>query len=164
MASRSSFGRNLLAEQWAVAEFAALGTLWSAGVPVPYPVQRDGTELLIEFVGDDGEAAPRLAELRPDADELHRLWQRMLEAMASLAVVGYAHGDLSAYNVLVRDGEPTLIDLPQVVDLAANPSGPDFLARDVRNITGWFAARGLPDDVVDPDAVTAMLLAEAGLA
>ncbi|HKN96977.1 MAG TPA: RIO1 family regulatory kinase/ATPase, partial [Pseudonocardiaceae bacterium] len=77
MASRSSFGRNLLAEQWAVAEFAALGTLWSAGVPVPYPVQRDGTELLLEFVGDaDGAAAPRLAELRPDADELRHLWQR----------------------------------------------------------------------------------------
>lgn len=165
MASRSSFGRNLLAEQWAVAEFAALGTLWSAGVPVPYPVQRDGTELLIEFIGGtDGDAAPRLAELRPGTDELHHLWQRTLAAMASLAAVGYAHGDLSAYNVLVRDGEPTLIDLPQVVDLAVNPSGPDFLARDVRNITGWFTARGLPGDVVDRDAVTAMLLAEAGLA
>jgi RIO kinase 1 len=165
MASRSSFGRNLLAEQWAVAEFGALGRLWSAGVPVPYPVQRDGTELLLEFVGDaDGAAAPRLAELRPDADELRHLWQRMLEAMASLAAEGYTHGDLSAYNVLVHEGEPVLIDLPQVVDLAANPSGPEFLARDVRNLTGWFAARGLPGDVVDPDAVTSMLLAEAGLA
>ncbi|HEX3650811.1 MAG TPA: RIO1 family regulatory kinase/ATPase [Pseudonocardiaceae bacterium] len=165
MASRSSFGRNLLAEQWAVAEFAALARLWSAGVPVPYPVQRDGTELLIEFLGDtDGNAAPRLAELRPDEGELRHLWQRMLEAMASLAAEGYAHGDLSAYNVLVHDGEPVLIDLPQVVDVTVNPSGPDFLARDVRNITGWFAARGLPGDVVDPDAVTEMLLAEAGLA
>jgi RIO kinase 1 len=165
MASRSSFGRNLLAEQWAVAEFAALGTLWSAGVPVPYPVQRDGTELLIEFIaGPDGDAAPRLAELRPEPDELRHLWQRMLAAMAALAAEGYAHGDLSAYNVLVRDGEPMLIDLPQVVDLAANPSGPDFLARDVRNLSGWFAARGLPGDVVDPGDVTAMLLAEAGLA
>jgi RIO kinase 1 len=164
MGNRSSFGRNLLAEQWAVAEFAALGTLWSAGVPVPYPVQRDGTELLLEFIGDvDGDAAPRLAELRPGEDELRHLWQRMLVAMAALAGVGYAHGDLSAYNVLVHDGEPVLIDLPQVVDLAANPSGPEFLARDVRNLAGWFAARGLPGDVVEPNSVTAMLLAEAGL-
>ena len=35
MAGRTSFGRNLIAEQWAVAEFAALGHLWSAGLPVP---------------------------------------------------------------------------------------------------------------------------------
>jgi RIO kinase 1 len=65
--------------------------------------------------------------------------------------------------VLVKDGTPVLIDLPQVVDLTVNPAGPEFLARDVRNIGGWFTARGLPADVVDPDAVTAMLLAEAGL-
>ena len=51
MAGRTSFGRNLIAEQWAVAEFAALCQLWSAGVSVPYPVQREGTELLMEFVG-----------------------------------------------------------------------------------------------------------------
>lgn len=60
MATRTAFGRNLIAEQWAVAEFAALSRLWSLGAPVPYPVQRDGTELLLEFLGsDDGTAAPR---------------------------------------------------------------------------------------------------------
>ncbi|HEV3356008.1 MAG TPA: kinase, partial [Pseudonocardiaceae bacterium] len=47
-----------------------------------------------------------------------------------------------------------------VVDLVANPAGTEFLARDVRNIANWFAARGL---VVDPAAVTAELLAAAGL-
>ena len=164
MANRSSYGRNLIAEQWAVAEFAALCRLWLAGVPVPYPVQRDGTELLMEFVGTDGVAAPRLAELRPHGDELRELWQEMLVVLAALAGEGFAHGDLSAYNVLVRDGVPMLIDLPQVVDLSVNPAGPEFLARDVRNIAGWFVSRGLPGDVADPDAVTAMLLAEAGLA
>src|SRR5690606_12124840 len=46
---RTSFGRNLIAEQCAVAEFGALSALWSLGAPVPYPVQRDGTELLMEF-------------------------------------------------------------------------------------------------------------------
>ena len=50
--------------------------LWADGVAVPYPVQLDGTELLLEFVGDpDGAAAPRLAQLRPDPDELADLWQ-----------------------------------------------------------------------------------------
>ena len=63
-----AFGRDLLSGQWASAEFAALSGLWSDGVAVPYPVQLSGTELLLEFVGDpDGQAAPRLAQLRPDA-------------------------------------------------------------------------------------------------
>ena len=39
MARRTEFGRELLSGQWAAAEFAALGALWTAGAPVPYPVQ-----------------------------------------------------------------------------------------------------------------------------
>jgi RIO kinase 1 len=164
IASRTSFGRNLIAEQWAVAEFAALGHLWSAGLPVPYPVQRDGTEILLEFFGSaDGSAAPRLVDTRLDVDELESVWHELLTALAALAAQGYTHGDLSAYNVLLHEGEPVLIDLPQLVDLAANPQGVGMLRRDVRNITDWFIRCGLPRDRVDPDAVTSMLLAEAGL-
>ena len=48
-----------------------------------------------------------------------------------LALAGYAHGDLSPYNVLVHDGRLVLIDLPQIVDVVGNPQGPAFLARDV---------------------------------
>jgi RIO kinase 1 len=164
MANRTAFGRSLIAEQWAVAEFGALCRLWTAGVPVPYPVQWEGTELLMEFIGDEtGTGAPRLAQLRPTEDELRHLWNELLHAMAALAAEGLTHGDLSAYNVLVHNGNPILIDLPQVVDLAANPAGPDFLARDVHNIAGWFTARGLGADVLDQEAVIALLLSEAGL-
>jgi RIO kinase 1 len=164
MAGRTAFGRNLIAEQWAVAEFAALGHLWSAGLPVPYPVQRDGTEILLEFFGSaDGTAAPRLVDTRLELDELESVWHSLLHALAALAAQGFTHGDLSAYNVLLHDGEPVLIDLPQLIDLAANPQGIGLLRRDVRNITDWFVRSGLALDQVDPDAVTSTLLAEAGL-
>jgi len=150
MSHRTSFGRNLIAEQWAVAEFAALSRLWTLGVPVPYPVQRDGIELLLEFVGEpDGTAAPRLAQLRPGPDELEDLWFQTLGALDVLASEGLAHGDLSAYNILVHDGRIVLIDLPQVVDVVANPSGTEYLSRDVHNIAAWFAARGLQVDATD---------------
>jgi RIO kinase 1 len=165
MQRRSDFGRNLIAQQWAIAEFAALRELWAIGAPVPYPVQRIGTELLLEFIGDpDGTAAPRLVQLRPDRDELADLWQQLIEAMVTLARRGHTHGDLSAYNLLVHDGELLLIDLPQVVDIVSNPRGHDFLQRDVRSACTWFVSRGLPGDVADPEVVAALLLREAGLA
>ena len=161
MANRTSFGRNLIAEQWAVAEFAYLCRLWTVVLPVPYPVQRNGTELLLEFLGDeDGNAAPRLAQLRPGPGELDFLWFQARKALGQLATGGLAHGDLSPYNVLVHEGRLVLIDLPQVVDLFANPAGPGYLDRDVANLARWFTARGLDIDV---PAVTYSLHEEAGL-
>lgn len=144
MEGRTRYGRELLAGKWALAEFQALGELWAAGAPVPYPVQLLGTELLLEFVGeDDGTAAPRLAQCRPSPAELPDLFDQCVDAMRVLARAGYAHGDLSAFNVLVHRGRAVLIDLPQVVDLFANPRGIDYLERDCRNVCRWFAARGL---------------------
>jgi RIO kinase 1 len=115
LANRTNFGRNLIAQQWAVTEFAALGEVWSAGAPVPYPVQLIGTELLMEFVGtNDGAVAPRLAQLRPEPAQLASLWDQLLDALMVLARLGYTHGDLSAYNLLVHEETLVLIDLPQL--------------------------------------------------
>ncbi len=164
MATRTAFGRDLLSGQWAAAEFGALTRLWQAGVPVPYPVQQSGTELLLEYLGtDDGHAAPRLAQLRPDADELSDLWTQLADALVGLARLGLAHGDLSAFNLLVHDGRLVVIDLPQVVDVVGNPNGPDYLERDVRRIGEWFTARDLPSDVGDPVRLLDTLRAEIGL-
>jgi RIO kinase 1 len=159
MARRTGYGRDLLAGQWATAEFGALSTLWQAGAPVPYPIQLHGTELLLEFIGsEDGAAAPRLAQLRPSAAELAELFEQCVAAMRALAVLGYAHGDLSAYNLLVHDGRLVMIDLPQIVDVVANPRGPEFLRRDCENVCRWFAVRGAE---VDVEALFGELVAEA---
>jgi RIO kinase 1 len=162
-ANRTSFGRQAIAGQWANAEFTALCRLHAAGVPVPYPVQILGTEVLLQFVGDaDGTAAPRLAETRPDQAALKDLWEQLTAALVTLAQLGLAHGDLSAYNLLVHDGRLVVIDLPQVVDVIANPNGSSFLERDARNIAAWFAARGLRE--ADPETLARLLAEEARLA
>lgn len=166
MANRTGFGRDVLAGQWAGAEFAALSVLWSDGVPVPYPVSCDGSEVLIEFLGDAaaGTAAPRLAQLRPGPDGLADLWHQLVDALYGMARRGWAHGDLSAYNVLVEPpGRLVLIDLPQVVDIVGNPKGPEFLARDVTRIGEWFIARGLPPEVGQPGVLLDELAEEAGI-
>ena len=162
MRTRTAFGRQLLAGQWARAEFDALTMLWTAGAAVPYPVQILGTELLVEFVGDpSGVAAPRLAEILDRGAALDPLWEQLVEAMVLLARCGYAHGDLSAYNLLVHDGRLVMIDLPQAVDVVTNPNGPAFLDRDARTVAAWFAAHGRP---TDPDALIDLLHWEARLA
>jgi RIO kinase 1 len=164
MASRSATGRAMIAELWASAEFTALSQLARAGLPVPYPVQVLGTEVLLEFIGDpDGSPAPRLAEIRPDRAGLAALWDQLVPALCSLASLGYAHGDLSAYNLLVHRGRLLMIDMPQVVDVISNPRGTEFLDRDAANVTRWFLARGLSGVSPTPAELPALLRAEARL-
>ncbi|MEU5384685.1 serine protein kinase RIO [Kitasatospora cineracea] len=162
MAKRTAFGKEAIAGQWAAAEFTALCRLWSAGVAVPYPVQITGTEILMEFVGDeDGTAAPRLAQLRTEEADIDDLWAQLGRSLALLAYDGYAHGDLSAYNILVHRGRLVIIDVPQIVDVVANPRGLSFLERDVRNVGAWFVSRGLPPASVE--ALVESLAADARL-
>ncbi|MFF5085071.1 serine protein kinase RIO [Actinoplanes sp. NPDC000266] len=167
MANRSNYGKELIAGEWAAAEFGALSRLWQVGqesgtISVPYPVQLIGTELMLEFIGDweTGEAAPRLAQVRPDDDFLADLWRQMTDALSVMARAQVAHGDLSAYNTLVQGDRLVVIDMPQIVDLIANPRGVEFLARDVRNVASWFTSRGLP---VEVDGLIERLSYEAGL-
>jgi RIO kinase 1 len=167
MANRTAFGKEMISGQWAMAEFGALSRLWQVGqesglVCVPYPVQVNGTELMLEFIGDweTGEAAPRLAQVRSETNDLADLWRQFVDAVSVLARAQVAHGDLSPYNLLVHENKLVMIDLPQIVDVIANPRGADFITRDVRNVWNWFTARGL---VADVDELLERLLYESGL-
>ncbi len=155
---KSTWGKVVAAGEWVASEWSMLVRAWQLGLPVPYPVQVDEHEILMEWITHDGETAPRLAATRPDPDLLAELYRQLVEAMGTLAEHGLVHGDLSPYNLLVAGDRLVVIDLPQVVDLAGNPAGPDFLLRDCANMTKWFNARGLP---VDPDELFGELMARA---
>lgn len=152
---KSAHGREVAAAQWSFAEFAALSRMHELGAPVPYPVQVDGTEILMEFLGDGQAAAPRLAQVRSDAVDLADLFDQIVDLMRIFAAAGFAHGDLSAYNLLVHEGRVRVIDLPQIVDTVANPQGLDLLHRDCVNICDWFTRRRLERD---PEELFAELL------
>jgi RIO kinase 1 len=158
MAKRTAHGRAVAAGQWAWAEWEAMKRLWSVGVPVPYPIQIDGTEILMELVTAGDEVAPRLAQARPERDLLVSYFDQLRDAMAVLAGHGIAHGDLSPYNILAAGERLVIIDLPQAVDIVGNPAGMDFLMRDCHNVATWFNARGLE---VDEHALFGELLATA---
>ena len=155
---KSVHGRAVAAGQWAWAEWESLGRLWSLGLPVPYPVQVDETEILMEWITVDGDSAPRLAQTRPEPQLLASYFEQVRDFLAELARHGIVHGDLSPYNILAAGERLVVIDLPQVIDLVGNPAGMDYLLRDCTNVCRWFRARGLD---VDEHAVFAELLAHA---
>ena len=156
---KSTWGKIVAAGEWAVSEWDALKRCWELGLPVPYPVQIDETEILMEWVTVDGETAPRLAQTRPEPALLASYFEQVREAMATMAQAGFVHGDLSAYNILAAGPRLVIIDLPQVVDLAGNAAGPDFLMRDCTNVCTWFRSKGLDD--ADEHALFADLVAHA---
>lgn len=150
MARKSAHGRAVAAGQWAWAEWGALVRCHELGLAVPYPVQIDGTELLMEWITHETEegveTAPRLAQTRPGPELLASYLDQLREFLAELARHGMVHGDLSPYNILAAGERLVVIDLPQMVDLVGNPAGMDFLLRDCTNVCTWFRARGLEVD------------------
>ena len=167
MAGKTDFGRAVEAGLWAQAEWSGLKRLFEAGVPVPYPVQIDGREILMEFIADpdSGEsvAAPRLHQVRPAPDPAGRAVRPAARGPATDGRLGVVHGDLSPYNTLVAGADRlqprlVIIDVPQLVDLVANPNAIDFLHRDCTNMAQWFTTKGHP---VDADELLADLLGHA---
>jgi RIO kinase 1 len=152
----SAYGKTVAAGHWAYAEFEALCTLYRLGVAVPYPVQVNDTEILMEFVGDGRVAAPRLAQVRTSNAELRDYLDQSIDILRVIAEAGYAHGDLSPYNLLVHDGRVVVIDLPQLVEVASNPTGLDFLHRDCVNVCTWFTRQGVD---ADPEEIFGDLVA-----
>jgi RIO kinase 1 len=151
-------GLAMHAQLWAAHEFDTLTRLWAAGVAVPYPVQRLGTELMLEYLGDIDGGAMRLVQVRASPAQRDDLLDQAVQLLRDLTANGVVHGDLSPYNLLVWQDRLFAIDLPQAVHPNRNPNGLDFLHRDVVNVLGWFARKGAR---VDPEALFAELLDDA---
>jgi RIO kinase 1 len=149
-------GMAFRAQQWVETEFEVLGRLWSSGVSVPYPVQRLGREVMLEYLGDESQAAPRLVHFRGSRQEFEELYHQLLANLTLMTEIGVVHSDLSPYNLLVWNGTLYVIDLPQAVDPILNPEGLALLERDVLNTCGWFQKRGVP---ADPSEVLGDLIA-----
>jgi RIO kinase 1 len=147
---KSTWGKQVAAGEWAISEWNALRRCWELGLPVPYPVQIDETELMMEWitVTVDGvvDTAPRVAQVRPEPDLVESYYEQLREALSTMVQAGIVHGDLSPDNTLAAGERLVIIDLPQMVDLVGNPLGMDFLMRDCANMCQWFRARGLAVD------------------
>ena len=139
MAKGTRFGRRAQEDAWQNAEVDALYRLAAAGVRVPTPYLFHEGVLLMELVtGEDGDAAPRLADLEFTPGEARRHHERLIREVVRMLCAGVVHGDLSEYNILVGSDGPVIIDLPQAVDAAGNNHAQKILERDVANLRSCF--------------------------
>lgn len=151
----STYGRKLLQGRWTGIEHEVMERLWRRGVSVPYPIAYADDVFDLQYIGDWERAAPQLSAARLSPTQLHDAFDQLVVGLRSITASGYAHGDLSAYNLLWWQDRLWFIDFPQAVDIAANLQGIDFLHRDVLNICGWFERRGV---AVDAEEVFADVL------
>jgi RIO kinase 1 len=154
----SRYGHELAGRLWPIQEWTMLRRAWDAGAPVPYPVEQTDHGLLMEFIGDDSQAAPKLGQARLAGSDLTSAWEQLLAGLRALTAAGVVHADLSVYNLLWWQGQLVVIDLPQAVEFATNTDAYDLLHRDVANVAAWFNRHGA---AVDVEAVYADLLALA---
>ena len=140
MEKGSKFGRKQVEESWRNAELNALYRVARAGVRVPQPYGCFDGVLLMELVTDDqGEVAPRLADVVMSAEQAIEDHAVMMHYIRLMLCDGLVHGDLSEFNVLVDEYGPVVIDLPQAVDAAANNNAREMFNRDVNRITSYYA-------------------------
>jgi RIO kinase 1 len=151
--------RRSIVSAWARKELKNLKRAFDAGVEVPRPIAIDKNVLIMEFIGRDGIAAPRLRDVPLDIlktdFELEELLLRIISYIQILYEKGtMVHADLSEFNILMKgyverefegadvEIEPVIIDMGQAT-LLQHPNADAFLLRDVRNIVTFFNKLGL---------------------
>jgi RIO kinase 1 len=146
VAAKTAFGREVEFAFWIGHEWATLRALHSAGADVPRPVAFAEGAILLEFLGEDGVAAPPLALAPLGAAEAGEAIDRLLANVELMLARNVVHGDLSPWNVLWAGGAPRVIDFPQAVDPRTNPSAFALLAHDVEALCRWAARLGAQRD------------------
>ena len=145
MSRRTRYGRGEEEQAWRSKEVDVLERLQSTAVPVPRLYDFiDGVLVMEMIVDENGEPAPRLADVNLHPDEARELFFILLHGVKCMLCVGVVHGDLSDFNVLLTARGPVIIDFPQAVDPAHNRNARRLLIRDVRNLTS-FLARFVPN-------------------
>lgn len=129
---------------WAQKEFKNLSRMHDSGVSVPKPKDCYKNVLVMEYISQEGSPAPLMKDLRLKAPT--KVFRKVVENMKRIQEAELVHGDLSEYNMLMRDGEPVIIDVGQAVTLD-HPSAEEWFLRDVANIANYFAKLGVRTDV-----------------
>lgn len=138
VAKGTAFGKHLSHVSWLAHEYGTLQVLHAAGADVPRPWAIGENAILMQYLGGVGLPAPSLHETRLDRRAARQLFDRLMVNVELMLRHGRVHGDLSAFNVLYWEGEATLIDFPQAVDVTTNSDARALFERDVLRLCQYF--------------------------
>jgi len=126
---------------WASKEYRNLKEFYSAGVRVPKPIAVEKNVLVMEYIHVDGSPARQLkdSEINDPESLMSEIIDQIRLAYTKARLV---HGDLSEYNILMRNNEPVIIDVSQAVSIR-HPYSERYLARDIKNILRFFDKLGI---------------------
>jgi len=128
---------------WVEREYRNLQKARAIGIPVPMPITLLNNVLVLEFIGEDGDIAPKLKDKKPKKSRI--FFNEILSNIKKLYEAGYVHADLSGFNILNYNERPVFIDFSQATPLE-NPRSNEFLERDIHNICSFFNKHGVSAD------------------
>ncbi len=135
-------GRAFQVESWISYEYTTQELAYRLGIRTPRPYAQTGNGLLMEYLGDEEEAAPRLCEIEVSQGEAQDLLDGLIEDIEKLLHGHRIHGDLSAYNLLAWDNQLYIIDFAQAVDPRQGDDSRTLLFRDVARVADAFKPYG----------------------
>lgn len=129
---------------WAEKEVRNLKRLQISGINSPVPLILKSNLIVMEFIGKNGIAAPRLKDAEV---EDHEEWEEIyLEIILILRKMfkecKLVHADFSEYNILYYEKKIYIIDVAQAVE-DFHPNALSFLKRDCHNINVFFDKNGV---------------------
>jgi RIO kinase 1 len=130
---------------WAEKEVRNLKRICLCGkINAPAPVYLKNNVIVMEFIGENGKAAPRLKDalLNMSKEERDRVAPRIYFECVMMMRHLYqtcklVHGDLSEYNLLYFKEKVYMIDVSQSVE-HDHPMALDFLRRDCHVMNDFF--------------------------
>lgn len=134
--------------EWTKKEFKNLVRARDAGVRVPEPILSERNILIMEFIGEHEQHAPRLKDVGRDLEDAASFFEVVIDYTTKLYQnASLVHADLSEFNILVEGGSgdearPVFIDIGQGVTLD-HPNAEEFLSRDIHNICRYFSKLGI---------------------
>ncbi|GLD96067.1 hypothetical protein PINS_up004745 [Pythium insidiosum] len=127
---------------WAEKEMRNLRRLRDAGLTCPTPILLRSHVLLMDFIGRDGWAAPRLKDAKLSELRYRECYLQCVKMMRVMyQTCKLVHGDLSEYNILYYQSKLYFIDVSQSVE-HEHPSAADFLRKDCKNVNDYFTKYG----------------------
>jgi len=134
--------RRAIVKVWCQREFKNLKIAYENGVCCPKPINFMENVLIIDFIGEENEPAPRLIDIIPEDPK--ELYEMVLENLKKLVNAGLVHGDLSAYNILFWD-KPYFIDLSHGTTIKT-PLALELLRKDIENVNSYFKKLNVKTD------------------